>query len=173
MRETDLVNNPCPQSEELKNNIPGMNRRALSHLFVALLCGIVLSTGIAWKIFRQGAPNLNLMAEIKAAEQQGVIMAEKPPEQISVVGENLSAYNRNIANCRLLAKFSADEKSRINDPFLKELIGKSAKFEKRSFASREYGIPTAILIGAFSVVLTTSVSWLFLWPLVHLVRVKF
>ncbi len=164
---------PCPHIDESKKPLWGMNRLALSHGFVAAFCGIILSTGIAWAIFRQGAPNLNLMTEIKAAEQQGDIMAKKSPEQVSIVGENLSAYNRNIANCRLLGKFSPDEQNKISDPVLKGLLGKSAKYEKKAFASREYGIPIAIFIGAFSVVLTTSVSWLFLWPLVHLVRVKF
>ncbi|NOU36805.1 MAG: hypothetical protein HOO88_08550 [Kiritimatiellaceae bacterium] len=168
-----MKNEPCPPIDESTTPLRGMNRLAVSHWFVALFCGIILSTGIAREIVRQGRPNLNWAAEIKEAEQQGALMAKRSPEQVSVVGEKLSAYNRNIANCRLLAEFSQDEQNKIIDPVLKELIGKSAKYEKSKFAFKEYGTVTALFIGAFSVVLTASVSWLLLWPLVQLVRVKF
>lgn len=132
-------------------------------LVPAAICGIFLSIFIGLWTYHQASPNFDKRETIATVRAELNIAATQLATNAKAIGQDLSAYNKKIANARLLMHYSEQDMSELTDPELIKLKGNYKETAVRPFAVREYGIAIAILIGGFSMALTIATFWLLFW----------
>jgi hypothetical protein len=142
-----------------------LNTRTFNKIVLAssCICGLVLSAFIGIWTYRQASPNFDSKDAISTIKAFLENTATGSVAKAGAIGQNLSAYNRKVANSRLLVRYGGQDLSKLSDPELLSLKEHYKETAVKPFAIREYGILAAIGVAAFSTGLTITTTWMIIW----------
>jgi hypothetical protein len=140
-------------------------------ILISFLCGAVISIYLGIGVYNRARPNFNSLTVLQSVPNE--IKGASVPvsgSEVHAIGQQLSPYNKKIANARLLLTIKPEEMSKVSDPYLTTLRDKAGELAGKSFAAEEYGRFIAIGIGVCSVTLTTAVCWFVICGLIYAKR---
>jgi hypothetical protein len=128
-------------------------------LTASMLLGILSSVLIGMANWNQSKPNYDDLTRIKAVKSQ-----LKTPianlENIQPIANNLSAYNKKVANSKMLETIDKQILSNISDEYLKSIKDNSKETSAKFFAVRQYGLIISVVIVIISLFITAPTIWL-------------
>ena len=137
-------------------------------ILISFMCGTIISIYLGISVYNCARPNFNLLKILQSVPDE-IKDASVPTSgsNVHAIGQQLSPYNKKIANARLLQKIKPHEVSSITDPYLISIREKAGELAGKSFAAEEYGRLVAGFIGVCSLTLTTAVCWFIICGLIY------
>ena len=137
-------------------------------ILFSFMCGAVVSIYLGMGVYNRARQNFNSLKILQSVPdeiKEASISASG--SNVHEIGQQLSPYNKKIANARLLLALKPEEVSKISDPCLCIIRDKAGDLAGKSFAAEEYGRLVAIGITICSIILTTAVCWFIICGLVY------
>jgi hypothetical protein len=131
-----------------------------------------MSVFIGIGTYRQASPNFDSRDSIKAVKILLNSTKAGSITEIKAIGRGLSAYNRKVANSRLLTHYRGQDLSKLTDPELILLREYYSDTAIKPFAVREYGVIAAVTVGIFSTGLTVTTTWLIIWFVAYQISLR-
>lgn len=128
-------------------------------LAASIVVGIFCSLMVGIANWNQSKANYDDLAKIKSVKSR-LDASITCAENIKPVGEDLSEYNKKVANSKMLSGLDQETLSKISDEYLKSLKAGSKETSARFFAVREYGRIISVMIGIVSLFVTVPAIWL-------------
>ncbi|MDO8335617.1 MAG: hypothetical protein Q7T74_02425 [Candidatus Saccharibacteria bacterium] len=137
-------------------------------ILISFMCGAIISIYLGIGVYNRACPNFNSLKILQSVPDEiKEASVSTSGSNVHAIGQQLSPYNKKIANARLLLAIKPEEASKVSDPYLSTIRDKAGELAGKSFAVEEYGRLVAIGIGICSVTLTTSVCWFIICGLIY------
>ncbi len=137
-------------------------------ILISFVCGAMISAYVGVGVHNRACPNLNKRAMLQSVLGEiGSVGNSVSGSKLQAIGQQLSPYNKKIANARLLGTIKAAEMKKLTDSYLIVIRDKADELAGKSFAVEEYGRFVTIGIGVCSMMLTTAACWLAICGLVY------
>lgn len=124
-----------------------------------MLLGIFCSILIGILNWYQSSPNYNRLGDISAAMSE-IKNVSCSPELISPVAQNLSPFNKKVANSRILIALTEEQQAKIENEYLKSIAKHRKETAAKPLAVLEYGIMVCVAIAIISLFITVPTIWL-------------
>lgn len=137
-------------------------------IMISLMCGAMISIFLGMGVYHRASANFNSLKILQSIPDEirkaGVAVSGSDGHAI---GQQLSPYNKKIANARLLLAIGQKEASKVSDPYLTALRDRAGDLAGKPFAAEEYGRLVAMGIAICSIALSAPVCWLIICWLIY------
>jgi hypothetical protein len=137
-------------------------------ILISLMCGTIISIYLGIGVYNRACSNFNSLKILRSIPDEiKKASVSVSGSNVHAIGQQLSPYNKKIANARLLLAIGPEEAGKVGDPYFATIRDKAGDLASKSFVAEEYGRLVAIGIAICSIALTTAVCWFIICGLVY------